>query len=57
MEPEKLFAQYVSDEESSSTHKKWVQANPNGDAPKWKAYRDSVFAYKEGGTHVPSPQI
>lgn len=44
-----LFAdEYVPNEEASNAHKKWAQANPNGDAPKWRAFRDAVLAYEKG---------
>jgi hypothetical protein len=41
-------SEYVPNEQASAAHKKWEQANPNGDAPKWRAYRDAVLRYKKG---------
>lgn len=42
--------EYVPNEEASTAHRKWEQANPNGDAPKWRAFRDKVLAYRKGDT-------
>lgn len=46
---------FVPNAEGSSYHPKWEKANPNGDAPKWRAFRDAVRAYEKGdGITVPS---
>lgn len=50
MPDEKLIfpTEYVPREQASAAHKKWEQANPNGDAPKWRTFRDKVLAYEAG---------
>lgn len=49
-------SEYVPNEQASTNHKKWEQANPSGDAPKWRAFRDAVVAYETGDT-VPIPNM
>ncbi len=48
--------EFVPNEEASTNHKKWEQANPRGDAPKWREFRDKVLAYKKGDS-VPIPSM
>ena len=56
--PERIFPdEYVPNEQASSAHKKWEQANPNGDAPKWRTFRDKVLAYKAGDPAVSIPAM
>lgn len=58
MQPDRIFPdEYVPREQAASTHKKWEQANPNGDAPKWRAFRDKALAYKEGDAPVAAPDM
>ncbi len=49
--------EYLPNEQASSAHKKWEQANPNGDAPKWRTYRDAVLAYKANGQQPVAPAM
>jgi polysaccharide lyase-like protein len=56
-DPLRIFPdEFVPNEQSSTNHKKWVQANPN-EAAKWAAYRDKVLAYEAGGAAIPVPSM
>lgn len=39
-----LFAQYVKDAQAVPYYAKWESANKNGDAPKWRSFRDKLLA-------------
>lgn len=39
-----LFRSFVAAIEGVPYHAKWLNANKNGDAPKWVAFRDAVLA-------------
>lgn len=39
-----LFSEFVADAQAVPYYDKWQQANKNGDAPKWRAFRDALLA-------------
>jgi hypothetical protein len=58
MDPREIFPnEYVPREQASSTHKKWEQANPSGDAPRWRTFRDKVLVYKKGDPPISVPAM
>lgn len=51
----KFPSSFVPNIEGASYHPKWESANKNGDAPKWRTFRDAVLAYSKGDPSVAVP--